>query len=290
MAMPGEKRLRNLALAQIALGVVAGVTAPIELPDLLGLAPMIPPFGLGRILIVPLFASAMTQALLLAVWGVASTSSPWTRLAGLAAGTAYLEGLLAVCLDGELLGTATVTIVVTTTSLLLARAMGLRFSRRADPGQPARPGAEGLRFSIRDLMVLVAAVALLSAGARALEAHHGRFLLLAAVWALCFVSVGLAALWAMLGDARPQRRAPLVLALSPVLGVFFAYAAAAHRAGWVYILLTMLLYPALLLGSLLVVRSCGYRLARRAVSSSEPPAGELRREGQADQAASGGPD
>ena len=31
--MPGDKRLRNLAVAQIALGVVAVVLAPVELHD-----------------------------------------------------------------------------------------------------------------------------------------------------------------------------------------------------------------------------------------------------------------
>lgn len=202
---------------------------------------------------------------------MASKTSPWKRLAGLVAGAAYLEALFAPGLSGEFLGTATVTIIVTTVSLLVVRALGFRFSRRADPGQPTRPEAEGLRFSIRGLMTFIAAVALLSAGARALEETQGRFMLLAAVWALCFVAVGLVALWAALGEARPKRRTPFMFALSPVLGAFFAIAAQAHRAGWVYILLNMLLYPTLLLGSLLVVRSCGYRLVRRAASFSKPP-------------------
>jgi hypothetical protein len=116
-------------------------------------------------------------------------------------------------------------------------------------------------------MLFTAAVALLSAGARALQASHGRSVLVAAVWALCFVAVGLVALWAALGVARPRRRVPVVFALSPVLGAFFAAAVDAHRAGCAYVLLTMMLYPASLLVSLLVVRSCGYRLVRRAVLS-----------------------
>jgi len=35
-------------------------------------------------------------------------------------------------------------------------------------------------------------------------------------------------------------------------------------------LVIMLLYPMLLLGSLLVVRSCGYRFVRRGVALSDP--------------------
>jgi hypothetical protein len=123
-------------------------------------------------------------------------------------------------------------------------------------------------------MLFTAAVALLSAGARALRETPHRIISLTTVWALCFVAVGLVALWAALGNARPLRRGPVVFALSPVLGVFFAFAAGAHRAGWFYIILTMLLFPAFLLGSLLVVRSCGYRIVRRAGSFSGPEDGD----------------
>ena len=89
--------------------------------------------------------------------------------------------------------------------------------------------------------------------------------------ALCFVGVGLVSLWAVLGDAYPLRRGPVVFVLSPVLGVFFAFATNANSDGWTYILLIMLLYPAALLGSLLVVRSRGYRLVHRAAPSTSPP-------------------
>jgi hypothetical protein len=274
-AMPGDKRIRNLAVAQIVLGIVAVVLAPIRLPDPLGLARILPPFGLERILIAPLFALAMGQAVLIALWGVGSASSPRRRLAGMVAGAAYLEALLAVGLDGEFLGTASVTIAVTTASLLAVRALGLRLARQVEKVGVGRPEPEGLRFSIRGLMAFTAAVALLSSGARALQASHGRFILLAAVWALCFVAVGLVALWAALGQARPRRRVPVVIALSPVFGGFFAHAAKAHHAGQFYIILTMLLYPTVLLVSLFVVRSCGYRLVGRAKPSPDmPPVGK----------------
>jgi hypothetical protein len=192
----------------------------------------------------------------------------------MAAGAVYLEVLFAPDLRREFLGTSTITVAVTTATLLLLRALGVGLTRPSDPAQPAPPETEGFRFSIRGLMIVTAAVALLSAGARALQENQAHFVLLMVVWALCFVAVGLAALWAGLGVGHPQRRGLVVFALSPVLGVSFAFAARAHRAGWVYILLIMLLFPALLLGSLLVVRSCGYRLVRRLVSFSKPPVGE----------------
>jgi hypothetical protein len=98
-------------------------------------------------------------------------------------------------------------------------------------------------------------------------------ILLMTVWAMCFVAVGLAALWAALGKVRRLGRGTVVLALSPLLGAFFAFGAGAHPHGWAYIILTMLLYAALLLGSMLVVRSCGYRLVGLATPSSKPSDG-----------------
>src|SRR5690349_8590424 len=59
MAMTDNGRLSWLVAAHIALGVVAGVLAPV---------PLRTSYGLDKILSVPLFASALSQALLLALW------------------------------------------------------------------------------------------------------------------------------------------------------------------------------------------------------------------------------
>ena len=124
-----------------------------------------------------------------------------------------------------------------------------------------------MRFSIRGLMAFTAAVALLIAGARALQEGHWRFALMGAIWSLCFGAVGLVALWAALGESHPLRRGVVAFVLSPILGALFAHASEAHRAGQFYIITTMLLYPAVLLVSLMVVCSCGYRLIGRAARS-----------------------
>jgi hypothetical protein len=266
MAMPGDRRLWGLGAAHLGLGLASRALAPFDVPT---------PFGLERILVVPLVALALCQALLIALWGAASGASAWTRPAGLVAGAVYLEALLPERMRWAFRGTATLTIAVATASLLLARALGVRLARRVDPGPPAGHAAEGFRFSIRGLMLFTAAVARLSAGARAVQATPVIPHLLTAVWALGVVAVGLAALRAALGVGRPQRRGWSVLVLAPLLGAFVAVAARAHRAGRVYILLIMLLYAAALLGSLLVVRRCGYRLTRRAGPSPDPaPEGE----------------
>ena len=80
--MPGDRRLQILAVAHLALGVVAGVLAPVELRTL---------FEFKHILIVPFFASAFCQSFLLCFWGAASQAMLWKRLAGLVTGVLYLE-------------------------------------------------------------------------------------------------------------------------------------------------------------------------------------------------------
>jgi hypothetical protein len=257
--MPGDRKLQILVVAHVVLGVVTRLLAPVELRT---------PFGLEHILIVPFLASALCQAFLLSFWVAASQAATWMRLAGLVAGAVYLEALVPSGGRREVMGVSTITIVVTTATLLVVRWLGVRFTRQDDPDQAAKQEPEGLRFSIRGLMIFTAAVAVICAGARALEGARSPFLFIP-VWALCFVAVGLVSLWAVLGDAHPLRRGPVVFILSPLLGAFFAFAANASSAGWIYILLIMLLYPAALLGSLLVVRSCGYRLVRKTV----PPTG-----------------
>jgi hypothetical protein len=266
--MPGNRRVQALAVSHLVLGVGTAVLAPIKLST---------PFGLDHILTVPIVASALCQAFLIALWGAASQTTAWKRLAGLVTAAVYLEGLVGPgFIRREFLGTSTITITVATGSLLVVQRLGVRFTRQTEVGQLARPEPEGLRFSIRDLMILTAAVALLCVGAKALQQSPNRLLLLVLFLALCFVAVGLVSLWAALGDARPLRRSPVAFVLSPVLGAFFAFAARAHSAGWVYVLLIMLLYPAALLGSLLIVRSCGYRLVRSPVPSAGRPDDEGR--------------
>jgi hypothetical protein len=264
--MTGNRRLWKVAVGNLGFGIVAAILAPIRLNVFFGLAAIFPPSHLDRILVVPFLASVLCQAVLLSLWGATSGVSLWARMTGLVAGAVYLEALFHGDLRQELFGISTISIAVTTAIGFCGRALGVRVVRQDDPGRPSQAESEGLRFSIRGLMIFTAAVALLSAGARTLQDSPKHMILLTAIWAMCFVAVGLASLWATLGNVRPRGRVLVVLVLSPVLGAFFAFAADAQGAGWAYIILTMLLYAALLLGSLLVARSCGYRLVGRRMS------------------------
>jgi hypothetical protein len=259
--MTRTRQLVSLVAGQLALAAAASALAHLKV----GALP-----GFEHILIVPFCGLVLCQALLLAVWGAISTAAPHLRAAGLVLGAAYLELLVPHDLRREFQGVISMTIAVTFAALLVARGLGVRLTHDLRPTQQAGTFTEGLKFSIRDLMLLIAALALLSAVTRALRESRRDLLLLAAVWAMCFVALGLGALWAGLGDDRPLRRGSIVVALSPVLGAFFAYALTAHGAGWLYIILIMVLYTALLLGSLLAFRSRGYRVVRRAAPDRAP--------------------
>jgi hypothetical protein len=252
--MPGDKRLKYLAAIHFVVGLVAGFLATNGLHA---------SSGLSGILLVPFVALVPCQAFILALWGVISTASPWKRIAGLLVGSVYLEMLWLLALEWELPGTSTVTIAVATVSLVVVRAIGGKFTRRLHNGPH---GTERLRFSIRGLMLVTAAFALLSAVTRAFQVLHlpdNRLTPLIVFLSMCFVTIGFAALWAVLGKARPLERVAVVLVLSPILGAFFALAANAHQAGWALVILSMLLNSVALLVSLFVVRSCGYRFVRR---------------------------
>jgi hypothetical protein len=118
--MSVNRRLLSLEASHLVLGVIAALLAPIELLNF---------FGLVHLLVVPLVASALCQAFLLAVWGATSSGSPWRRLAGLAAGAVYLEALLPSDFRRELLGMSTITVAVVTATLLVIRILGVRLER-----------------------------------------------------------------------------------------------------------------------------------------------------------------
>jgi hypothetical protein len=273
--MWGDRRLALLVTGHLILWLLSAVLAPVKVRT---------PFGLQHILIVPLFAATFSQVSLLGIWAVLSPFWSWYRLLGLVIGTACLEAALDIALGQEFLLMPSVAMLLTVVSLLVMRGFGVGLSRRDDRVDPSRPEPQGSRFSIRGLMVLTAVVALLSATARGVQGSPGPFrLVLSVIWSVCFVAVSLLSLRAASGHDGPLRGGLPAVAVSPVLGAFFAYAAEAHRDGWIYVITIMLLYPAILLGSLQVVRSCGYHLVRRSVPRQSPLDSTLGDPGDGDQ-------
>jgi hypothetical protein len=224
------------------------------------------PFGLRYILFVPLLALTFAQVSLLGIWTAFSSAGSCYRLLGLVVGTVYLESFFEIASDREFLYLPSVAMALTVAPLLVVRGFGVRFYRRADEAPSSSQASAVIQLSTRDWMALTVVVAVLIAAARGERGAPGHFHRVFVILAVCFVAASLLALWAVCAPGGSRTRCLLAAAVSPLLGAFFGYAADAHGHGWVYILTAMLLYSAVLLGSLLVVRWCGYGLSRRSAS------------------------
>lgn len=122
------------------------------------------------------------------------------------------------------------------------------------------PSREGLQFTIKHLLLLTFVVACLLTLGKALAPHVRASHLLAqlTVLAICFVSVALTALWAMLGLGNPWLRGLLVMGIAVGAGITVGYSLEISRIGfWIFVSLMQAVY---LLGSLFVFRKLGYRL------------------------------
>ncbi len=203
-----------------------------------------------------------SQASLLGIWGGSGTSRWWIRLAGVLVGVGYLGPQFGICIDDP--GRETILIVAFATLmvsavLLLARCFGFRTRLNSDQNTPAKE----MQFSIRHLMILTLVVACLLALAK----WQQRYLdlddwpMLAAI-AAPFATVGLVAAWAVLGTERPLIGIPVLLAVA--VGAGYGLEKSLDPGPEFGIWMTATLTEALSLTvSLLVIRSCGYRLRRR---------------------------
>jgi hypothetical protein len=275
--MRGDRRLVCLAMAYLVVVPLSAVVSTMALDG---------SFGLRHILIIPLFALTYSGVSLLGLWAVFSPAAAWRRLVGAAIGTGSLEAAFGSALWPEFRFMPALAMALTVASLLVVRGFGVLLSRwEGAIDHSPRPGPWEFRFSIRGLMLLTAVVAMLGALARAVQRSPGRpDFTLTVTWSAGFVAVGLVALRTLAARDRPIRRGLPAVALSPVLGAFVAYSAEAHQAGWITVIAIMLLDPALLLGALLVVRACGFRLARRTSRSVEVAPASLEPAGSARQA------
>ena len=230
------------------------------------------PIVLDLLLLVPVFGLTFAQTSLLGFWAVFSSAAWWIRLAGLVGGIVYLEIIFAIGLaSSDLL-------------LLVAMATGgiaavfavvrWRYARLEHfPQHVSLTAQEGLKFSIRGLMIFTFIVAVALVRIRTLRENPPTgYLPVLALWSLCFAVVGLAGVWAGLGLARPMPRIAVCLLISAVLGLLFVYCVNADEwQSYFYIVSVMVLQAAVLISSLLIVRSCRYRLVRRHVAGVESP-------------------
>lgn len=212
------------------------------------------------------------QAALLGFWAAFSDAKPGARIVGLIAGACWLEALLRLAGEGHVgfHGLTATAVVVSAGALWYVRIRKARLDRVAGKPDPTGGYREGLRFSIRGLMLFTMAVALVVGGARSMRRVFDDgppVLPLIAIWAICFAACGLAAAWAALGLRRPFGRGLAVLLMAAVLGGLFGYGVGTDSDEWevyCYFVIVMLLDALLVFLTLLVVRSAGYRLVPRA--------------------------
>ncbi len=264
--------LRTLLIIHvIAILVACGVAGPGS-----------PTRAIANLIFVTLLCGQMC---LLGVWLALGTNSGRCRVAGALTGIAFLTTSVAYntwlnnsgrvsigmmlpvllpMVSSPTLGVAAVLLVVRCWRAHLV----------AHGSDLPEAAAEGLQFSIRHLLLLTTAVAVLL-----IIAKGGGLLMNNTPWlqtagiigmaTLCFIAITLAAVWAGLGVSRPTERIVVVMLLALFTGVLVAYVLTfdeMNEMSWqkMWGLPTgTVVTAAVVMASLLVVRSNGYRLVRR---------------------------
>jgi hypothetical protein len=251
--------------ALLVAHLVAGLLA-----SRLGVLPLAVSWGPppAHLVVAVFHALICAQAGLLGVWAALSEVATWKRLAGFIIGVAYLDWL-GNGHFGDFAPDFTIAIAVFTI-LILVRQCRIQIHRFPLRSGPTKNG--DLRFSIRSLMLFTGFIALCTMATMIMRTS---VIMLFAVDTLFSVIVMLTSVWAALSWGRPMPRSMAVLTLAAALGLLFALGIDGEVAqrvfqsrwmGYFLFISVALLEAVFLLSSLLIVRSCGYRLAGTSVS------------------------
>ncbi len=217
-----------------------------------------------------LFTLGPSQGTLLAIWVVLGGGKFLWRALSTALGTILYVWWFSFAHDHssrEWLVTTLATMCVSAASLLLARWTGLRLERSCD----SRPASGPFQFYIRDMLLWTTATAIVLSGWRCLPKSALDFLQ-NAVPVVAFVGLGLIGAVSMffaLGRRWIVARI-LLLPIAVVLTAKFLNASIPGAAPSWYFALLFSLMVFWIVGSLLVLRFVGYRLAwRRRLEQSQ---------------------
>lgn len=208
------------------------------------------------------------QTCLLGMWSGLGTTHWTVRLVGLAVGSTYLAvelGLGIAELEVEVFVLAILPCVLVTLATWIIRLFRGTL-RRVEPAQTNVK--EGLQFSIRHLMLLTFAVACLTTVGKLLAPTLANIDILAVVvvLGLCYVSVSLTSIWAILGTGHPVVRSFFVVVIAVIAGLLAGYVV--DNGGEMFFWLsTTVLQAVLLIASLTVIRRVGYRFVARCPAS-----------------------
>jgi hypothetical protein len=200
-----------------------------------------------------------SQTSLLGICGSLGESQLWRRFIAVAVGIGYLSLLLGIGMEESY--SVAFSLVVAATSfvampLLIARAMQIGIHLNRSPTEPLRR----LQFSIRHLLVLMIVVACVISVGKVLQNYLDDMETFVLLLSLAFSSsvVGVLPVWCVLGtNGRILYRIGLL-----VLGACPGFCLGLMFDSVFYLTSVMVIETAAVVVSLLVVRSCGYRLVR----------------------------
>jgi hypothetical protein len=254
--MSPKVKISLLLAAHVVGGLVLALTAR--------------PAGTFPFAFLGLFALLFAEAGLVGFWGGLSAVRLVFRLFAVLLATLYLWAVFVLAMrDGEIYSVLLVfaLTVVPIVVVLVALRNNRRRLRLVDLASAA-PASEGFQFSIRHLLIATAIVAVVLGIGRAIRtiSNTKSDMVAVATFPPCFIMVELATLWAALGLGRPAPRFAVVVPTAFVVGAIPAFylPGPTARESWQFFIwpIIVAIQSIITAVSLLVVRSCGWRLVR----------------------------
>jgi len=220
------------------------------------------------------FSLIMAQTCLLGMWGGLGGNHWIPRVLGVVVGALYLWIVCGLGID-ELEADVLFVIALATGLVMgvcwIVRRLVAPIARYHPQDGPLQRSREGLQFGIRHLMALTLVVACLVTAIKTLSPHFDRLhepSMLTAI-AVCFVSIALTAIWAMLGLGPPLLRGSVFLVMSGLMGWVLTIVIDERRLEffWFFVAVRQAVY---MVATLAVVRLFGYRLLRPASAAKSP--------------------
>jgi hypothetical protein len=206
--------------------------------------------------------TVFSQTSLLGIWGVLGSDSWWRRLSGALLGVGYL-GTLTGVVGSDLDPTVYFIVVLATMFVALPLLIVRLFKIAIRPDSVPDAAAGRIQFSIRDLMLLTFVVACLTTIGKWGQPYfpHGEILFQVLLLLIAFAGVGVLPVWFILATKQPVLYSVGLVAVGG--GAGYCLARILHRAdeGGCFLVLTATEAMGVAV-SLLVIRSCGYRLVR----------------------------
>ena len=263
-------RLKALIAVHLVIGVCPAATHSLSVYF------RFRPFLCASVIHPVIQSVTFAQLMLLSFWVAMGTSREGRRLVGMLLATLYIAMWLMVGnrLDRvpanmilDMFGLELKMVVVFTGVFLGIRRW--KADLRCFPDPAAFPRPTGLQFSLLHLLVIVSVVAIILALVRSIRTATGEEIgwypvLESLFWMFAYLINLLGAVWAVLSVGRPGLRILLVILIAAILAASGYFATWRGRLidWWLLSALTVthVAATAIVVVSLLVVRSCGYRL------------------------------